>query len=410
MPSGRWTSLVKLLAWAIAFAGRAADGRRAEWLVRVDRWPRDASSTCSAEFNHVSAEQMRATVSPHLRRRDFSRSISPMCARRSRSCRGSSTPRCASAGPTASSCIVTSSSRTRAGASDRAGQPRTARCSRRRARAGLQGLPQLVGPGRRARRSDPVPRRLPQGCSRGSGLDRDAVALSPRGGWTLTLASGASSRSAASDPRERLARFLDAWPKLAAGRAGHAGVRRPALRERLRGALGRRRSTPATSTTRRAAPPMPARAITTPRLPNPGFHHMNRKAEKNLDRRPRRRHVEDRRDRRRARAGRSRSRSSASARIRSHGLKRGVVVDIESTVQSIQRAIEEAELMAGCQIRSVYASIAGSHIKDENSHGMAPIRDKRGHARPISTACSNSAKAVAIPADQRALHASRRNT
>ncbi|MFI4968762.1 MAG: cell division protein FtsA, partial [Lysobacterales bacterium] len=46
-----------------------------------------------------------------------------------------------------------------------------------------------------------------------------------------------------------------------------------------------------------------------------------------------------------------------------HGLKRGVVVDIDSTVHSIQRAIEEAELMAGCQIRSVYASIAGSHIK-----------------------------------------------
>ena len=59
-----------------------------------------------------------------------------------------------------------------------------------------------------------------------------------------------------------------------------------------------------------------------------------------------------------------------------HGLKRGVVVDIDSTVHSIQRAVEEAELMAGCQIRSVYASIAGSHIKDENSHGTAPIRDR----------------------------------
>ena len=47
----------------------------------------------------------------------------------------------------------------------------------------------------------------------------------------------------------------------------------------------------------------------------------------------------------------------------SHGLKRGVVVDIESTVQSIQRAVEEAELMAGCEIRSVYAAISGSHTQ-----------------------------------------------
>ena len=59
----------------------------------------------------------------------------------------------------------------------------------------------------------------------------------------------------------------------------------------------------------------------------------------------------------------------------SRGLKRGVVVDIESTVQSIQRAVEEAELMAGCEIRSVYASISGSHIQCRNSQGIAPIRD-----------------------------------
>ncbi len=59
----------------------------------------------------------------------------------------------------------------------------------------------------------------------------------------------------------------------------------------------------------------------------------------------------------------------------SRGLKRGVVVDIESTVQSIQRAVEEAELMAGCEIRSVYASISGNHVQCKNSPGIVPIRD-----------------------------------
>src|SRR3569833_1026950 len=59
----------------------------------------------------------------------------------------------------------------------------------------------------------------------------------------------------------------------------------------------------------------------------------------------------------------------------SRGLKKGVVVNIESTVQSIQRAVEEAELMAGCQIQSVSAGIAGSHIRSLNSHGIVAIRD-----------------------------------
>ena len=60
----------------------------------------------------------------------------------------------------------------------------------------------------------------------------------------------------------------------------------------------------------------------------------------------------------------------------SRGLKRGVVVNIESTVQSIQRAVEEAELMAGCEINSVIAGIAGSHVRSLNSHGIVAIRDK----------------------------------
>ena len=59
----------------------------------------------------------------------------------------------------------------------------------------------------------------------------------------------------------------------------------------------------------------------------------------------------------------------------SQGLKKGVVINIESTVAAIQEAISEAELMAGVQIRSVYAGIAGSHIKSMNSHGIVAIRD-----------------------------------
>jgi cell division protein FtsA len=87
----------------------------------------------------------------------------------------------------------------------------------------------------------------------------------------------------------------------------------------------------------------------------------------------------------------------------SRGLKRGVVVNIESTVQSIQRAIEEAELMAGCEINSVYTGIAGSHVKSLNSHGIVAIRDKEVSATDVERVI-DAAKAVAIPADQRVLH------
>ena len=60
----------------------------------------------------------------------------------------------------------------------------------------------------------------------------------------------------------------------------------------------------------------------------------------------------------------------------SRGLKKGVVVNIESTVNSIQRAVEEAELMAGCEINSVFTGIAGSHVRSLNSHGIVAIRDR----------------------------------
>ncbi len=87
----------------------------------------------------------------------------------------------------------------------------------------------------------------------------------------------------------------------------------------------------------------------------------------------------------------------------SRGLKKGVVVNIESTVQSIQRAVEEAELMAGCQIHSVFAGIAGSHIRSLNSHGIVAIRDKEVSASDVERVI-DAARAVAIPADQKILH------
>jgi cell division protein FtsA len=87
----------------------------------------------------------------------------------------------------------------------------------------------------------------------------------------------------------------------------------------------------------------------------------------------------------------------------SKGLKKGVVVNIDSTVQSIQRAIEEAELMAGCQIQSVYAGIAGSHIRSMGSHGIVAIRDGEVYQPDIERVI-DAAQAVAIPADQKILH------
>ena len=87
----------------------------------------------------------------------------------------------------------------------------------------------------------------------------------------------------------------------------------------------------------------------------------------------------------------------------SRGMKKGVVVDIESTVNAIQRAVEEAELMAGCQIHSVYVGIAGSHIRSMNSHGIVAIRE--GEVVPADVErVLDAAQAVAIPADQKVLH------
>ena len=89
----------------------------------------------------------------------------------------------------------------------------------------------------------------------------------------------------------------------------------------------------------------------------------------------------------------------------SRGLKKGVVINIESTVQSIQRAVEEAELMSGRQIDSVYAGIAGSHIRSINSHGIVAVRDRDREVYPQDVErVIDAAQAMAIPADQKILH------
>lgn len=87
----------------------------------------------------------------------------------------------------------------------------------------------------------------------------------------------------------------------------------------------------------------------------------------------------------------------------STGLRKGVVVNIEETVKSVQKALEEAELMAGCAIRSVYAGIAGSHIKGFNSHGVIAVKGGEVTQRDVDRALE-AASAVAIPLDREVIH------
>lgn len=87
----------------------------------------------------------------------------------------------------------------------------------------------------------------------------------------------------------------------------------------------------------------------------------------------------------------------------SRGLKKGVVVNIETTVNAIQRALEEVELMSDCKIREIYTGVAGNHIKSFNSHGMVAIKDKEVSQIDVGRVME-TAKAVNIPADQQVLH------
>jgi cell division protein FtsA len=87
----------------------------------------------------------------------------------------------------------------------------------------------------------------------------------------------------------------------------------------------------------------------------------------------------------------------------SQGLRKGVVINIESTVESIKKAVGEAELMAGCEINSVFTGIAGGHIKGFNSHGIVAVKNKEVTDRDVERVI-DAAKAVAIPMDREVLH------
>ncbi len=87
----------------------------------------------------------------------------------------------------------------------------------------------------------------------------------------------------------------------------------------------------------------------------------------------------------------------------SRGLRKGVVVNIEKTVEAIRRAVEEAELMAACEIRSVIAGSAGSHIKGFNSHGVVAVRSREVASGDVERVV-DAARAVALPTDQEVLH------
>ena len=93
----------------------------------------------------------------------------------------------------------------------------------------------------------------------------------------------------------------------------------------------------------------------------------------------------------------------------STGLRKGVVVNMDSTVNSIKKAVEEAELMAGIKIDSCLAGIGGAHIKSFNSNGVVAIKDKEVRPDDIERAI-DAAKAVAIPADRELIHVIPRNS
>jgi len=87
----------------------------------------------------------------------------------------------------------------------------------------------------------------------------------------------------------------------------------------------------------------------------------------------------------------------------SRGLRKGVVINIESTVASIKKAVEEAELMAGCEIKSVYAGIAGGHIRGFNSQGIIAIKNREVSPEDVKRVIE-AAKAIAIPMDREVIH------
>ena len=215
-----------------------------------------------------------------------------------------------------------------------------------------------------------------------AGLRLTALRLDARGAWEFDLANGVTVRLGRRQVDERFEKFMNAALKLVTQRGERYRLRRHALHQRLCHRLARQQHAQPRHRGRwprcLSAPTAISSSASTSAPP---------------------------------RSWRWWARSARTASIEllglgsqpSRGLKKGVVVNIESTVQSIQRAVEEAELMAGCEIHSVYAGIAGSHVRSLNSHGVVAIRDKEVTHGDVEHVI-DAAKAVAIPADQKILH------
>ncbi len=212
--------------------------------------------------------------------------------------------------------------------------------------------------------------------------------LSPRGGWQLRTSGSAAlgielGRTAAS---ERLARFV-AYEAATVGALARSGTRVDYVDLRYRNGFAVARA---------------AGDGTRPRAESGIRGREHGEGQQEPDRRPRHRHVEDRRDRRRGHAEKRLNIIGLGTQP-SRGLKKGVVVNIEATMASIQRVLEEAELMADCKITEVYTGIAGSHIRSLNSSGMVAIKEKEVTQADIDRVVE-TAKAIAIPNDQQILH------
>lgn len=211
----RGSFLLKLIAWGIAITLVALPivGVLNGWFAS-DRWP-VTKLDVRAEFNHVSAEQIRAAVAPHLGEGFFAIDLADARAAVAKLPwveRAEARKRW----PDAIELTVYEQQPYARWGSDRLIN-RHGKVFSVAGAEGLQGLPELSGPDDRL--DDVI--RFHADCLKefsGSGLIVTAVALSPRGGWRLTLANGASIEVGRDQPRERLKRFLDAWPKLAAGR------------------------------------------------------------------------------------------------------------------------------------------------------------------------------------------------
>jgi cell division protein FtsQ len=211
----RGAFLLKLIAWAIAITLVALPivGVLNGWFAS-DRWP-VTKLDVRAEFNHVSAEQIRAAVAPHLGEGFFAVNLGDVRAAVAK-LPWVERAEARKHWPDSIELVVFEQQPFARWGADRLINSRGEIFSVAGAE-GLQGLPALSGPDDRL--GDVID--FQAYCTqqfKGSGLVVTAVALSQRGGWTLTLASGASIAIGRDDARERLKRFLDAWPKLAAGR------------------------------------------------------------------------------------------------------------------------------------------------------------------------------------------------